>query len=613
MNALRPPDGYELDWALGTTYSLDLETLLAVPLSFGLLDMVGEDGKLIRDSVALLHVLRAYAKKLVVFCHASGIAMPVRRHLLYAHLEHAIIPVNAPTEGSSFHPKIWVLRFVAPNRVTQYRFLCLSRNLTGDQSWDTLLTLDGELVDRERAIAKNRPLAAFISKLAEHASDKLSQNQAESLTRLKEELLRVRFVPPEPFEDFEFFPMGFPGFQRAAVPGDARRLLIVSPFLSPEFLSHVSSNVETTLVSREETLDAIEPSVLNGMTGGVFAMIDAATGDGVQEATADPAAPEEASPPASSTSNVRGLHAKLYIAEEGRKAHVWAGSANATTSGFQRNVEFLTHLIGKKSQVGIDAFLKGTNGSGFAQFIAEYVTQNETPVRDSVVEENRKLVEQLRDEISRVSFRLQASKENGTGYRLIAATDNKIDLQTGGAASIRPITLPPSFARQLRSSESGQEVDFGQVSEQALTAFLGVNVRAGDGDARAELAFVTKAALIGAPDNRFETLLHHILKNPQDVIRYLLLLVHNEAGDVSKITALLRPKTSRAKSRRGDSAIPLLEELSRALVSSPRLLDSVKVLIEDLAKTAEGSALVPRELTDVWQPIWKARMALDHE
>ena len=39
---LRPDAGYTLDFAVGMTYSLDLEALLGVPISLGLLDDADE-------------------------------------------------------------------------------------------------------------------------------------------------------------------------------------------------------------------------------------------------------------------------------------------------------------------------------------------------------------------------------------------------------------------------------------------------------------------------------------------------------------------------------------------------------------------------------------------
>lgn len=42
METLRPPPGYELDRAIGTTYSLDLLALLTAPLAFTIFDWEGE-------------------------------------------------------------------------------------------------------------------------------------------------------------------------------------------------------------------------------------------------------------------------------------------------------------------------------------------------------------------------------------------------------------------------------------------------------------------------------------------------------------------------------------------------------------------------------------------
>lgn len=43
---LRPPTGYRLSCAVGTTYSLDLLALLVTPLAFTLFDCETKEGKL---------------------------------------------------------------------------------------------------------------------------------------------------------------------------------------------------------------------------------------------------------------------------------------------------------------------------------------------------------------------------------------------------------------------------------------------------------------------------------------------------------------------------------------------------------------------------------------
>ena len=62
-----------------------------------------------------------------------------------------------------------------------------------------------------------------------------------------------------------------------------------------------------------------------------------------------------------------GLHAKLYVADEGWNARVFTGSANATRAAFNRNVEFLVELRGKKSRCGVAAMLGHSEDNGKKQ------------------------------------------------------------------------------------------------------------------------------------------------------------------------------------------------------------------------------------------------------
>ena len=160
LESLRPPPGYELDCAIWTTYSLDLLTLLTVPLAFTFFDWEDEEGRPTADPLALLEAVRRYADRLSVFCEAGAMNVPNAHRLLFVHLEQSVVEVAAPW-GGSFHPKVAVLRFTAPDKPVRYRLLCLSRNLTFDRSWDTMLVLDGELTKRKRAFAENHPFGDF--------------------------------------------------------------------------------------------------------------------------------------------------------------------------------------------------------------------------------------------------------------------------------------------------------------------------------------------------------------------------------------------------------------------------------------------------------------------
>src|SRR5262245_50262769 len=127
LDALRPPDGYRLDWAIGTTYTLDLMALLTAPVAFAFTDWRDGEGRPTTDPMALLRAVRQYASRMVLFCQARQIAIPHTYHQLYGQLEDAVAQVRAPL-GGSFHPKVWILRYLAGGEPPAYRVLCMSRN-----------------------------------------------------------------------------------------------------------------------------------------------------------------------------------------------------------------------------------------------------------------------------------------------------------------------------------------------------------------------------------------------------------------------------------------------------------------------------------------------------
>ena len=111
FDLLRPPAGYDLDFALLTTYTLDLEAQLALPLGFVARADNGLEG-LLADPLLLLEALRRAGERIHVFVDRAGIAIPRKRRELYAMLESSVHPVRAPG-GGAFHPKVWVLRFLS--------------------------------------------------------------------------------------------------------------------------------------------------------------------------------------------------------------------------------------------------------------------------------------------------------------------------------------------------------------------------------------------------------------------------------------------------------------------------------------------------------------------
>ena len=122
LDQLRPPVGYKLDFAIGTTFTLDLVALLGAPLAFALLDRTDREGRLAPDPVALIEALRRNADKFIVFCQAGRIAVPPVDRSLLTMLERNVVEVT-PRTGGVFHPKVWALRFLGPDGDVRYRFV----------------------------------------------------------------------------------------------------------------------------------------------------------------------------------------------------------------------------------------------------------------------------------------------------------------------------------------------------------------------------------------------------------------------------------------------------------------------------------------------------------
>jgi hypothetical protein len=77
FESLRPPAGYTLDCAIGTTFTLDLLTLLTAPVAFTSFDLISEDERLRLHPQALLATLQQYAERISIFCQ-SGMIAPLR-------------------------------------------------------------------------------------------------------------------------------------------------------------------------------------------------------------------------------------------------------------------------------------------------------------------------------------------------------------------------------------------------------------------------------------------------------------------------------------------------------------------------------------------------------
>ncbi len=397
FEALRPPPGYTLDRAIGTTYGLDLLALMTAPLAFTFFSWETEEGRPMADPLALLEALRRNASRISIFCQAGQIKIPNAYQPLFPYIETSVFEATSPRRHGAFHPKFWVLRFTAPDEPVAYRLLCLSRNLTFDRSWDTVLAMDGKLTQRTRAYHANHPLGDFVAALPGLAIRPLPKALARDIDRIQNEVRRVDFEVPDGFDAYRFWPFGIDGAARWPFDKRIDRLMIVSPFLSNGCLQRLSGGRDDDiLVSLAESLAEIGPA-RREQFGRVCVLHSGATGGDEAETELDEAVDETSG----DDPTLSGLHAKLYVADAGWNAQVWTGSANATNAAFESNVEFMVELEGKKSFCGIDALLAKAKGQvSLADLLEDYAPDADAPGPDKEQEHLEALLEDARRRIA---------------------------------------------------------------------------------------------------------------------------------------------------------------------------------------------------------------------
>jgi len=600
LEALRPPHGYRLDSAIGTTFSLDLQALLLAPLAFTLFGWQDDAGRPGADPLALLEAVRSYADRIHIFCQAGQIAIPRPNQLLLNYLEHAVCEVRAPDRRGVFHPKVWALRFapLQDGSPICYRVLCLSRNLTFDRSWDTALILDGEVSPRSYGYGDNRPLADFIATLPDLATRSVPAQVRQEIEKVQAELRKVSFRLPEGFEKVTFHPLGHHGRQSWPFAEAAERRLVISPFLAAGILRKLTATGrDHVLVSRLEALETIEP-----MTLARFKSVH--TLDQAAEAEPDETEERQAAP-----ETLTGLHAKLYVEEVAQTAHIWTGSANATEAGFGHNVEFLARLIGPKAMCGVTSFLENSRrGRGFGQLLREFHPGAEATPPDAVQERLEKRLQAARQALVDADLKASATPgRDGNTFEIKVerGRDNASPWPARVTACCWPISLPGARAVALQW-DSGPLALLGPLSLEALTSFLAFELTATEGDRSEKARFVLTVPLSGVPADRESRLLRAMLRDRDQVLRFLYLLLAEGNTDPQGVLEALHGQATQ-RTHGNVTGLPLLEAMLHALERNPEKLDNVARFVADLRATPEGRELLPPDFDAIWTPILAVR------
>lgn len=537
---LRPPAGFRLSHAVGTTFTLDMTSALSVPLSF-----VAGSGEEFTNTVAVLSALRKVSDRVDIFCQAGHIKAPSNASDLLALLEPMVHQVSV--RRGLFHPKVWVLEFENDDE-HRYRFLCSSRNLTTDASWDLMVRLDGTPAEHGKSVGPDSgPLARFVSELPELCTVKPDGDRLAKVSGLASRLASVQWDLPDDIQQLAFRPMGmgeeFEQGSLVAHLGDpenftalnsktgaaahlGRDKLVISPFLDDTLIGRLRDKWTDNLYvySRGDQLDLLqEQTVADAST--TFKAFDEL---GIPESAESGQSDTDESGIQRVADDLAGLHAKAYFCDYDHYTYALLGSANATKAGFAKNVEFLLEMRGAKKRLGVQRIRDSLKEVPFADFLGTGGAS-----RSEEDEAAFRLENALRDAAAQ-RFLLDAVPADDARRTFTVTVSHNWSPESDFKAQLRLLSLPqPSVAvepsspgSRTRAPEDGHKHDFHDVPLADVTPYLVLTLE--DPAAKLSKSTAIQGSLRTDPAGRLDEIIARQLDDPQKLRQFLLLFLTPE-------------------------------------------------------------------------------------
>ncbi len=599
---LIPPPGYELSYAVGTSYSLDLEALVMLPaaLFYSQLLDTHNPGEVKED---MLEAITQASDKISIFCQKGKIKVPKKYQYLIAFWEKGIKEIVMPNSFSSFHPKVWVIRFTAPDRPAFYRTIITSRNLTFARDWDIAFSTEG-VVGRKKQ-EETGPLVDFIQYLSHEGKQEFPDDFVKDLAR-------VTFDVPAGFDKLSFFPIGIPRTHKASTKTSIQastylnpleveewdELLIISPFVNDKTVDHFSKSTKRrlSLLSRKEELDTLRGSTITDLNCYQFSQsIEAAEyNENVSEDAAEEACHQS-------------IHAKIYIGEQHKLSRWYLGSANCTSAALKRNVEFLVGLQSYSSAHRSKEVLNllTTNAKSEVALFEPYDLENRT-AHGSMKEHEAAIRAILYGLTITPITGSVAQVPDGTVYDLtLIVHAEELRIKAGYEVRIKPLpeksispfTVVPGQTNRIEQYFKGYE-------ERQLSSFMQWEIWHHGTCLKQFLVQID----IELPQSRLDRIFTYFIDNQNKFLRYLtFLLTGDDAGTISLTDESGENRNQLRRDARGSFAIldstPVFEKLLLAASRFPHKLQTVDKLINRLKMEVveEGvGRIISPEFEEMW-------------
>lgn len=561
-NEIVATPGYELEFAVGTTYSLDAEAILAIALSFARLGDVTEAD--FQSPFRLLEGLRQANSKVAIFCNRGGLQPPVRMNPLYAMLDKSVFEVADERKGNelaNFHPKVWVIKERSldnPDK-RQVKLIVMSRNLTKDTSLDCAVSMTAPLGVRTNAELrrKHQPLKDFLIILAEKAG----VDKRKKIRKLANEIDSMGACELEqPYEDYEFLPIHFGENLNSEIdfetelPGE--RMAVVSPFIDATTLTWLNNfrpKQEKILITR---MDSLSPEIMNLYSGEnreVWVMTQVAEQNDIQP---------------------MNLHAKMYFSWGPKTGgiHLWLGSANATHSGFYRNSEFLLKLTLKRGRGQFEDFK-----SEFCDEKKQMCERITSLPEVETEKENNSLAISVRKNL--------ISRNNLTAQVVNTGDDYIITIYAKRIKEIRgKITLAP-IQEQWNKAELTSELQRCRIkvtTRSHLSEFYILKVEPFDEDV-SPVKIALKINTTGIPEDRDDHIFRSLIDTRDKFLNYVEMMITDRPQELASLMLQTDDTISMGSNamvtHRGNT---LYESLLRIAATNPDRLEDIEDLVNRL-------------------------------
>ncbi|MCD9198327.1 phospholipase D family protein [Aeromicrobium wangtongii] len=575
LDALRPPRGYELDVAVGTTFTLDLVTLLAVPVSA---TMTAEQ----HQPADVLETIRRYADRTIMFCQAGAIGIPSSYRPALTFIEGSVVEIKKPG-GGIFHPKVWVVRFSKGDDTT-HRVIVLSRNLTFDRALDVMARFDEDGADGPRLDTSE--LEGLLGGLPRASARKMPAPQRAMLRGLLESLKVARLSLPSPFTSGRTVALK-PGPQSVFFAKSCDRALAISPFLTAPATSEFLTTGKSWagVVSRRSSLDSAASGLraadktfrLRDVVVDVQDSLDELV-DVTEDVTARPAH--------------RGLHAKAFIQDHARFSTVWMGSANLTDAAMTTNYELMVELTGPRAEVGVDRLLNlKAPKNNLASFVEAYAPDPSSAGSEEV---------EISD-AEHLAYALASSEV----HLVLTDLGETFDVELTAVLDVLPedatvtahiLSLPNDVQAVVRGSAK-----WGGLTTRHITPFVVLRVEL----AAKSHSVLVRATMTGDPEGRKESTIALAIRTRDDFLRYLgALLGWNlpflAGGDGDGERSGGRWGSAKPEDR-------LLEDLVTTASRAPERFESLESTLRHLESNPELAGLTPPEFRQLWDAVRSAR------